>query len=264
MAQSIPDPSGRAFTTVPWQRGVRWWGQAWEWMFARGHAGVWLGIGVAGLLLVAGVDSLVPRLGSLVSSVLGFVLGGGMATAAHKTRAGVVPRFADMFAGFQGRTGALTWAGLILAVGTAVGFALLFGAFFGGAIGALAAGFDSLDALTEAIGGGLQVIAAGFGIISALSLFAALLLLLVASMAGWLAPALIMLRGLEPIPALRASFASGWANAGALTAYGVVFIGAAIVATVLLGVGWLVLLPLISLSTYAAYVDLFGDGDPPP
>ena len=67
-----------------------------------------------------------------------------------------------------------------------------------------------------------------------------------------------------PIPALRASFASGWANAGALTAYGVVFIGAAIVATVLLGLGWLVLLPLISLSTYAAYVDLFGGGDPLP
>ena len=76
-------------------------------------------------------------------------------------------------------------------------------------------------------------------------------------MATWLAPALVMLRGTAPVEALRLSLAACSRNMGALTVYGLVGIFFAIVATLLLGLGWLVLLPLALLSTYAAFQDLF-------
>jgi len=76
-------------------------------------------------------------------------------------------------------------------------------------------------------------------------------------MGAWLGPALIVLRGQPPIDALRDSLAACWANPGALAIYGLLWIAFAIVASIPFGLGWPVLAPLMALSTYAAYKDLF-------
>jgi len=59
------------------------------------------------------------------------------------------------------------------------------------------------------------------------------------------------------VEALKASLSACWANLGALAVYGLLWIAFAIIASIPLGLGWLVLAPLMVLSTYAAYQDLF-------
>ena len=81
--------------------------------------------------------------------------------------------------------------------------------------------------------------------------------------AAWLAPALIVLQKQPPFEALKTSLAACWANLGALTIYGLLWIGFAIIASIPLMLGWLVLAPLMVLSTYAAYRDLFEQRDGP-
>jgi uncharacterized membrane protein len=62
------------------------------------------------------------------------------------------------------------------------------------------------------------------------------------------------------VEALKASLAACRANLGALTVYGLLWIAFAFATLFTLGIGWLVLWPLMVLSTYAAYRDLFEAG----
>jgi len=245
---------------VPARRGVDWWSSALRWMFAPGQAGVWIGIGFASIVLsmVAGA---LPAVGSVASPLLCFLLAAGVAVAAQKSARGVVPPFSDLFAGFGGAAGPLVAAGLLIAIASAAVGMLLLAAGLGGMLsavfGGIMAGLGGMGGLDGI--GGFAGAAAGFGLLASLLMFIAGLLVFVPiSMAAWLAPALIVLRGATPVDALKASLRAAWRNAGALTVYGLVFVVLAVAASLLLGLGWLVLAPLVGLSTYAAYADLFG------
>jgi uncharacterized membrane protein len=86
-----------------------------------------------------------------------------------------------------------------------------------------------------------------------------LVLMVVLWLASWLAPALIVLRGARPVDAMRMSLAASWHSMGALTVYGTAFFFLVVAASIPLLIGWLFLLPIMSLSTYAAYRELFED-----
>ena len=83
-------------------------------------------------------------------------------------------------------------------------------------------------------------------------------LALLAAMAYWFAPALVVLNGEPPIAALQKSFAASWRNIGAFLLYGLIYIGLAIVATIPMGLGWLVLGPMLVGSCYAGWRTIFG------
>jgi uncharacterized membrane protein len=85
------------------------------------------------------------------------------------------------------------------------------------------------------------------------------LLLLPLFMAVWFAPALVVLRGLEPWAAMKLSFSGCLANVVPFLIYGLVGIGLAIVASVPLMLGWLVVGPLTIASIYTSYCDIFED-----
>jgi uncharacterized membrane protein len=76
-------------------------------------------------------------------------------------------------------------------------------------------------------------------------------------MAYWFAPPLVVLNGEEPIAAMRKSFHASWQNLGATAVYGLIFIGLAIVASIPLGLGWLVLGPVTAGSWYASWRETF-------
>lgn len=192
-----------------------------------------------------------PFLGSVASHLLMFVFSGGLMIAARDTQHGKVPQFRDLFAGFGPQGGALVGAGLLVFVASlaVVGLMLLIG------LGTL---FGSLSAA----GSYEQIASRGFAmegvaLESLVLLLICLLLFVPISMAAWLAPALIMLRGAGPVDALRWSLNACRHNLGALTVYGLVGIILGLVATLMFMIGWFFLLPLLFLSSYAAFRDMF-------
>lgn len=73
----------------------------------------------------------------------------------------------------------------------------------------------------------------------------------------WFAPALIVLANLNAGQALKESFTACLINFVPLLVYGIVGFVLAILASIPLGLGWLILIPMIFASIYIAYKDIF-------
>lgn len=78
------------------------------------------------------------------------------------------------------------------------------------------------------------------------------------AMATWFAPALVVFRQVQPLEAVKASFAASLKNIVAFLVWGVIYIVASIVASIPFGLGWIVLGPVVLLTAYVSYQDLFG------
>jgi len=76
-------------------------------------------------------------------------------------------------------------------------------------------------------------------------------------MAAWFAPALVVFQGEGVIDSMKGSFAGCLKNIVPFLVYGVAFFLLAIVATIPLALGWLVLGPMISASVYTSYRDIY-------
>lgn len=225
-------------------RGVSWWTEAWP-LFTK-SAGIWIVMTLI-LIVVFIVLGLVPLLGGLAISLLVPVFVGGWMLAAHKLDAGGTIEVGDLFSGFRQRLSPLLVLGaLMLAASLAIGLlAVMLGA--GAMVGMMAGGaYQS--------GGGMM---AGLGV-GMLGLLLALAVSLVVAMAIWFAPALVVLRNVAPVEAMKASFAACMKNAVPLLVYGVLYLVAAIVASIPFGLGWIVLMPLLMLTLYVSYRDIFG------
>ena len=234
-----------AFRQVHSGHGVEWWSSAWRLLFHCNAAGVWIVTSLI-LFVVVTILSALHLIGTIAAQIAWFALGGGLMLAARKTEQGTVPPFGDLFAGFGPPLGPLAIGGALVGVGV-----LLV------QLGATVAGLGAvLGALYGAMSGNLALLV-GLGTSALAVLVIALVLLLPIFMAAWLAPALIVLRQVPPVEALKASLAACWGNVGALTVYGLLWIAFAVATVFTLGLGWLVLWPLMVLSTYAAYRDLF-------
>jgi len=231
-------------------RGLQWWSSAIAWLFGdMAQLGVWVLMALV-FFVITVMLHFVPLLGSIASFLLHFVLSGGMLLAASKSARRIAPPFADLFAGFGPRAGQLIALGLLVFVACLVVFLVMAGIGFTAVLSAIAGGMLTSMTLPDPAAWGIGLGTAGL-------LMLCLLALVPISMAAWLAPALVMLRGVPPVEALRLSLSACSRNLGALTVYGLVGIFFAIVATLLLGLGWLVVLPLTFLSTYAAFEEIF-------
>lgn len=84
-----------------------------------------------------------------------------------------------------------------------------------------------------------------------------LALVLPISMGTWFAPALVVLRGLKPWNAFKTSFMGCLGNIFPALVYGLLILAFAILATIPLLLGWLILSPVLVTSTFAAYQNIF-------
>ena len=232
-------------------RGVSWWGEAWR-LFVPG-VGVWILI-VLILLVLNVILAVIPFVGHLASQVLFPLFAGGLMLGCRAVDRGEPLTVNHLFAGFGQHAGSLLIVGLLytaiaVVIALAVGGVLIVA--FGMAV--LSQLFQLQDPLSAgvALGGMLLVVLVG------VLLFTLLLLPLV--MAVWFAPALVVLRGLEPWAAMKMSFSGCLANGVPFLIYGVIGIGLAIVASVPLMLGWLVVGPLAIASIYTSYCDIFED-----
>ena len=98
--------------------------------------------------------------------------------------------------------------------------------------------------------------AAGLGMVMMLVFFVVGIVL---GMAFWFAPGLVILGGMAPIDAIKASFAGSLKNIVPFILYTVIYFVAAIVATIPFGLGWLALMPLLMITIYVSYRDIYGD-----
>ena len=95
------------------------------------------------------------------------------------------------------------------------------------------------------------VTGAGLAILLGVTLFSALV------MSMQFAPMLVYFNGMQPLPAMKLSLRAFLHNVGPMTVYGITFLFLAILASLPMMLGWLVLLPITFTSIYAAYIDIF-------
>jgi uncharacterized membrane protein len=231
--------------------GAAWWGESWR-IFCAAPA-VWIGIFVV-FVLVSIALVMIPVVGSLAHTVLIPVLAGGVMLGCHALARGEPLRIGHLFEGFQGgRFAPLCTLGLlwlaIVCVTAIMMVATIFLAFGVAGLEAIA----NLDTTTM----DYQALASAGLAVAIVGLIALAITILVA-MAYWFAPALVVLNGEPPLAALRKSFEATWRNFGAFLLYGLIYIGLAIVATIPMGLGWLVLGPMLVGSCYAGWRTIFG------
>jgi uncharacterized membrane protein len=73
----------------------------------------------------------------------------------------------------------------------------------------------------------------------------------------WFAPALVVFHNVAPLDAMKMSFAACMKNIVPFLIYGLVFIVLFVVGAIPLGLGLLVVIPLMITSTYTSYRDIF-------
>jgi len=225
-------------------RGTGWWRDAWT-LFRR-SPGAWIVLGVISIALLV-LLSLIPLLGSLVASLISPALAGGWMLAAHKAEGGGVPGPDDLFAGFREKLRSLLIQGAIVVAASAITALVVAGLGANALIGvALGGGTFTPETLLTALSAAV------------LALIVGLAMSVVLAMAIWYAPALVVFRDAAPFDAMKASFAATLRNTVPFLLYGLVFIVLAIVASIPLGLGWIVLGPLLALSVYVSYRDIFG------
>lgn len=238
-----PAPATIQPRSVGAERALQWLAEGWR--LFRAAPAVWIAItvvlGVGNLLL-----HFVPFLGSLAATLLMPVFAGGlMAGCAAQARDDEL-QFDVLFAGFKTHTGNLLTLGLLIfAAMAAIGlmmFLLGGGAMFGAMLGR---GMPVEVGTTLAIGG---IMMAGL---------LAMALLVPLSMAIWFAPPLVMLGGMAPVPAMKASFDACLKNFLPFLIYGVVVFALCFIAALPFMLGFLVLMPVVFGSVYSSYRDIF-------
>lgn len=228
------------------ERGLGWMSEAWTLFAAR--AGLWVLLAVVGLgiILLTGV---VPLLGALLSPFVSALVAGGFMLVADKQRAGQSPEVSDFFdilshRGFRPLMVltllyiALSFAAALLIIplfAVTGGTATLFSAILGGQEAALAAGLGSM----------------------LLGLLVFLLVALPILAMYWLALPLVLFDAAEPWRAMKASLHATLINMIPLLVYGLLAFVAAIAAVITLGLGFVVVMPLLLISWYLGFREIF-------
>ena len=221
---------------VPIGNGWTWLASAWS-MF-RAAAGTWIGMMLAAIVIAIAV-AFVPIIGPLVVNVIPPVFIAGLMIAARNVEQGREAKFSQLFAGFQVRFGPLVLLGVVSLV----------------IMGAIVFGVVIVTGVQISTMPDPDAIFVSEQLLLAILLIAALILPLL--MASWFAPTLIVLHDMGVGVAMKASFAGCLKNVLPFLLYGVITLIASLIASVPALLGWLVLGPLIFLSVYTAYRDIY-------
>ncbi len=227
-------------------------GQGWSWiaggwgLFTR-SAGLWLVTAlVFGILYL--ILTFIPFIGALAAAVLGPVLFGGLVHGAREVDRGRPLEVAHLFQAFRepGRAGPMLVLGLVPLV-AAILSGLLAMAIVGGAAGVGAASGSEGAAAGMAAGGAavIMLLSVVIGLV-----VGALLLFAIPRVMFGLAP---------PGRAMAESVQATLANIGAYLVFAILYMVLALVAAIPLGLGFLLLIPVMAGAVYQAHRAVFGD-----
>lgn len=222
-------------------------GNAFDWL-RQGWAlfvvnpGVWIAITVVLLVLLLGLN-IVPLVGTLAANLLTPLLAAGVLHACRKAADGETPEVGDLFVGFKHNTGNLVMVGVFYMAAMLAVFLIVLTLGGGSVAGGLMLGHPTGIGL--AFGGVL------------LAMLLSLALTVPLMMALWFAPALVFFNNMLPLPALKASFNACFKNTLAFVVYGLIVLVLMFFAALPVMLGFLVLVPVLGGSIYAAYRDVF-------
>lgn len=231
-------PGGQS---LPAGRGWAWIAEGWD-LFKR-QPGLWIGI-----ILLLGVifigTALIPIIGGLLMTLFGPVFAAGVVIGCRALDKGGELEIGHLFAGFRERTGTLIGVGALYLAATLV-IMLVVGLVMGAGMFAMMSGGSDPAAMA----------AMGMTMVLAVLVMAALLLPVV--MAVWFAAPLVVFHEHGAFEAMKASFVGCLKNILPFLIYGVVLFVFAIIASLPLLLGWLVLGPVMAASLYTAYRDIY-------
>lgn len=234
---------------VPIGNALEWLAEGWN-LFKQAP-GPWIGT----ILVMMAINialAFLPLVGSLVSVLIGPVLLAGLMAGAHEQSAGGQFRLDHLFAGFSGPVAPLVGIGALYMVGYLLLGALIVLMLIGPIMGAA----TLMEQPEIQANPDLMMQSLGPGIL--LPFLVAMALAVPLVMAYWFAPALIMLNGLGTIAAMKLSFLGCMKNILPFLLYGFIAFLLMLVAMIPLGLGLLVLGPVLTASVYASYRDIYG------
>jgi uncharacterized membrane protein len=224
-------------------RSVGWWAEAWT-QFQR-NALLWVALGVA-QMVAFGLLGRVPLVGALVSALLSPLLLGGWMLLARQAHGGAAIEARGLLAGFRGvHLRPLLTLGAWLAAATLLIYVL--GTLFGvsAVLGSTAIDAPADPRAQAALGSGM------------LALLLLLAFSMVVSAALWFAPTLVVLHRVTPARAVRASLRAVLDNGLTFLLFVMVQLLLAAVASMAYQLGWLLLLPMMLLTGYVSYCEIF-------
>jgi uncharacterized membrane protein len=227
---------------VPAGHGWTWIASAWE-LFKR-QPGIWVAIAIIAIVIFIAFYYL-RALGTILGILLTPVFTAGVVIGAKALDEGRKLEIAHLFAGFTNRSGAL------IAVG-AIYLALLLAIVVVSATVTGVSVWVMLSASPDLTGATMSAILSIL-----LAWLIALGLMVPVVMAVWFAPPLAVFNELGAFDALRASFVGCLKNIVPFLIYGLILFGFAILASIPLCLGWLVLGPVIGASIYTSYRDIY-------
>jgi uncharacterized membrane protein len=202
-------------------RGAGWIVEAFA-LFRRSPL-AWIALCSAWIVITL-VLLLVPLVGQAVANFLQPVFFASFAIVAYKQAAGEGVLIADLFSGFKRNLRALVNLGVLILIAV---LAIIF-----------AMGFLGLP-------------------VTAPAGETAFLLIVLVKSAVWFAPPLIAFHGMGAIEAIRWSLYAAIANIGAMIVYGALLFAIFFVAFIPWGLGLVVAIPVMAISSYTGYREVF-------
>lgn len=221
--------------------GVSWVSKAFS-IFQQNYL-LWIGIGVS-FFIITGLGGMIPYIGFLVS-FLGIVLAGGVIRGCAAQTQGDELRFDHLFSGFQTHFAPLIKLALLYIAGIAI------------AVISMIAILSAAALFSDASGAELSYTSV---LLILFAMLAALAVMIPLMMSIWFAPALIVLHNIEPLAAMKMSFKAGLANIMPMTVFGLVLLVIIpLFVMVTLGFGLLVVMPVMMITYYTSYRDVWTD-----
>jgi len=222
--------------------GWTWITQAWE--LFKVQKGTWIGLFVI-LAAIVIVLNILPFIGPILLILLSPVLYGGVMLGCDALRDGDELRIGHLFSGFSSHTGRLIGVGAAT-LAAFIGVFVVVMVIFGVDMARMMMGTQPSPAQMQVMG---------------LSFLLVPLIILALSvpiyMAVWFATPLIVLNDFSVGEALGASFSASLRNILPFLVFSVAFFLLAIVASIPLLLGWLLLGPVLLASIYTGYRDIF-------
>ncbi|HZP11514.1 MAG TPA: BPSS1780 family membrane protein [Nevskiaceae bacterium] len=227
-------------------RGGAWIAQGFE-LFKKAP-GPWIATFLVWFVLYA-VVSVIPG-GGLLATLFGEVLIAGWMLGCRSLDTGGELKVEHLFAAFKSdQLSQLVIVGAIYLGGMFLVF-LIAGVLAGGSLLPLIWGSSSANL-------------AQFGLSLLLAILLVMALMVPLLMATWFAPALVIFDRQPPVEAMKQSFAACMHNVVPFLLYGVIGLCLAMLAAIPLGLGFIVLGPVLIASIYTSYRDVFlGDRAP--
>jgi hypothetical protein len=221
-------------------RGAAWLGEAFA-LFRKAPF-AWLGL-TAGWIAITFALILMPFIGGVIANFLQPVFFASFAIAAYRQAAGERLVMADLFGGFKRNMRPLVNLGALLLLAEIAIFALM--ALLGLPMAASGDRSFTLEEYVNALKGKEWVLSVGF------------LMTVVVKGALWFAPPLIAFHGMTTVQAMRWSVFAAISNLGAMMVYGMLLLGIFLLALIPWGLGLVVVIPVMVISTYCGYRAVF-------